>query len=240
MQILYISLLTVITSAIGTISGFGISTLMVPIISFFMPLTETIFFVGVVHWFGDVWKIFIFKKGLNTKIILAFGVPGVIFSFIGAKMLLTTPTDILSRFIGTILIVYVCYLLIKPKFKIKPNITSALVGGGLSGLLGGITGVGGGALRAVVLTSFNLSKEVYVYTTGLVGATVDASRIVGYFTNGTLIQKELLFAMPIFVFASWLGVKIAKVMVDKIPQEKFRWIIATFLFLISLKFILIP
>jgi uncharacterized membrane protein YfcA len=239
-QIFWVSLLTIFASAIGTVSGFGISTLMVPIMLFFLPYAETLLFVGVVHWFGDVSKLFLFKKGLNWKILLAFGIPGIIAAYIGAALTFQISVALLSRVTGIFLIAYVAFITLRPKFKIKPNVTSALVGGGLSGLMGGLTGVGGGAIRAVVLTAFNLQKEVYVFTTGIVGATVDASRIIGYFTGGTRIEHSLIIGLPFFVLMSFLGVKIGKVLVDKIPQEKFRYVVAFFLLVIGIKFALFP
>lgn len=240
MEIFLVSLLTVFASALGTVSGFGISTLMVPVMLLFLPYAETLLFVGVVHWFGDVSKLFLFKKGLNWKILLAFGIPGIIAAYIGATLTFQISTVILSRVVGIFLIAYVLFLTIRPKFKIRPNITSALIGGGASGLLGGLTGVGGGAIRAVVLTAFSLQKEVYVFTTGMVGATVDASRIAGYFVGGTRINSVLLTGIPFFILMSFIGVKIGKIMVDKIPQEKFRYVVAFFLLLIGIKFALFP
>jgi len=239
-EIFWITLLTVAASAAGTVSGFGISTLMVPVMLFFLPLPLTLLFVGIVHWFGDVWKIFLFKKGFNWRILLAFGIPGVIASFIGARLTFQTPENLLARLVGVFLIAYVLFIILKPSFKLKPKISTAAIGGTFSGLLGGLTGVGGGAIRAVVLTAFNLPKEIYVFTTGVIGATIDASRIIGYVTGGTRLTGNLLWGLPVFVLASLAGVKIGKILVDKIPEEKFRLVVAFFLFVIGVKFTLFP
>ena len=239
-EIFWITLLTVFASAMGTVSGFGISTLMVPVMLLFLPLPLTLLFVGVVHWFGDFWKIFLFKKGFNWKILLAFGIPGIIASFIGARLTFQTPESLLSRLVGIFLIAYVLFIVLKPSFKLKPKASTAAIGGMFSGLAGGLTGVGGGAIRAVVLTAFNLQKEIYVFTTGVIGATIDASRIIGYFTGGTRITGALLTGLPFFILGSYLGVKMGKVLVDKIPQEKFRYVVAFFLFAIGAKFTLFP
>ncbi len=213
---------------------------MVPIMLFVLPYPEALLFVGVVHWFGDVWKLLLFKKGLNWKILLAFGIPGIIMAYLGAALTFQLPVSLLSRTVGIFLVVYVLFITLRPKFKIKPNTKSAAIGGAFSGLFGGLTGVGGGAIRAVVLTAFNLEKNVYVFTTGLVGATVDASRIVGYFTGGTRINHILLVGLPFFILMSFIGVKIGKIMVNKIPQEKFRYVVAFFLLIIGIKFAVFP
>ena len=136
MEIFWITLLTIGASALGTVSGFGISTLMVPIMLFFLPYAETLLFVGVIHWFGDLSKLFIFKKGLNWKILLAFGIPGTVAAYIGAKLTFQISTSILSRSVGIFLVLYVLFIILKPKFKIKPSFLTASIGGTFSGLLG--------------------------------------------------------------------------------------------------------
>lgn len=239
-EIFWVTLLTITASALGTVSGFGISTLMVPIMLFFLPFPETLLFVGTVHWFADISKIFVFKKGLNWKILLGFGIPGVIAAYIGAKLTFAISTIILTRAVGFLLIAYVLFIILKPRFKVKPNLSSTMLGGALSGLVGGATGVAGGAIRSIVLTAFNLQKDIYVFTTGITGATIDASRIIGYWTGGARLNNILLIGLPFFIIASFIGVRIGKIIVDKIPQEKFRYVVAFFLLVLGLKFALFP
>lgn len=240
MEILTISVLTFLASILGTISGFGISTIMVPIVLLFLPFGETLLFVGVVHWFGDIWKMVLFRKGFSWKIILFFGIPGIITSFLGAYLTFSIPEAFLTRAVGILIVSYVLFIFIKPSFKIKPNPSAALTGGALSGFLGGLTGVGGGAIRSVFLTAFNLEKEVYIFTSGAIGLAIDASRILTYFGGGTRINSNLTFGLLFFIPASFLGAKIAKVIVDKIPKDKFRMVIALFLLALGVKFAIWP
>ncbi len=240
MEIILIGLLTFFSSIIGTISGFGISTIMVPVILLFFPLPETLLLVGVIHWFGDIWKMLLFKHGIDKKILIYFGVPGVIAALLGGFLAVDIPSALSSRMVATILIIYVVYLVKKPNFRIRANPKVAVIGGASSGLMGGLTGVGGGALRAVVLTAFNIPKETYLFTTGVLGALIDASRISAYIIGGTRIETPLIFGFLLFIPASFLGAEIAKKVVDKIPQKLFRNFVAAFLFLLGLKLFLFP
>lgn len=240
MDILFISLLTFLASIVGTMTGFGISTIMVPVILLFLPLPETLLLVGAIHWFGDLWKMLLFKHGVDKKILIYFGIPGVIAALFGGLIVANIPQGISSRFVGIILISYVLYLLFEPDFKIKPTATAAIFGGGASGFLGGLTGVGGGALRSIVLLAFNIDKSVYIFTSGILGALIDASRISAYVIGGTRIKTEFLIGFLLFIPVSFIGAKIAKQIVDKIPQKSFRGVIAVFLFLLGLKLIIAP
>ena len=129
MEILAISALTLLASILGTISGFGISTIMVPVVLFFLPLPETLLLVGIIHWFGDIWKMYFFKKGIDWKLLISFGIPGVIMAYFGASLVLTLPEKLLSRLVGAILISYVVYLLFRPTFSIKKPVRASAFGG---------------------------------------------------------------------------------------------------------------
>lgn len=240
MEIFYIALLTFLAGIVGTVTGFGISTVMVPVVLLFLPLAETLLLVGVIHWFGDIWKMYFFKKGVDWGLLIFFGVPGIAMAYIGASLVLQLPEQLVSQFLGAILIAYVIFLLLRPSFKIKKTPLIASLGGAGSGFLGGLTGVGGGALRAVVLTAFNVPKSTYIFTSGLLGAVIDASRIATYYLGGTRINGILTLGLILFIPASFVGALVAKRIVNKIPQQKFKVVVSVFLFVIGVKLLLFP
>ena len=90
------------------------------------------------------------------------------------------------------------------------------------------------------LTAFDLPKAVYIATAGAIGLLVDSTRIIAYFTGGATLPKELWYGLLLFIPISFIGAQIAKRIVDKIPQNKFRVMVAVFLFAIGLKLILFP
>lgn len=240
MEIVYLSILTFFAGILGTITGFGISTIMVPVVLLFLPLPQTLLLVGVIHWFGDIWKMYFFKHAIDWKLVAYFGIPGVIMASFGASMVLALPAELLSRFVGGALIGYVIFLLAKPTFRLKNTPFVAAAGGAGSGFLGGISGVGGGALRAVVLTAFNIPKSAYIFISGLLGAVIDASRIATYFFGGARLDSTLYWGIVVSIPVSMAGAWVAKKIVNKIPQKVFRGIIAVFLLILGIKFFFFP
>jgi len=239
MEILSIAFLTLVAAAIGTVTGFGTSTLMIPVLAIFFPPVEAIFLVAIIHWFGNIWKVALFRKGFNVRLVALFGAVGVATSYLGAFISLGIYEQTLLRFLGGFLALYALFLLFQSQFKIPAGNTVALSGGALSGFFAGIFGIGG-AIRAMFLSAFDLPKAVYIATAGAIGILVDTARLVAYFTGGTALPKELWQGLLLFIPISFLGAWIGKRIVTTISQAKFRTVIAVFLFAIGAKLILFP
>lgn len=239
MEIILITFTVIIASSVGTLTGFGTSILLVPLLLSFYPVPQTLLFVGIIHWFGNIWKLLLFRKGFQWKLILSFGIPGIAATYLGAELVFDISTALLSRILGSFLIIYVIYLFTKTSFKIKQSLPAGACGGALSGFFAGLFGMGG-AIRSLFLTSFDLPKAVYIATAGAIALTIDTTRLTTYILNGSRLPRLLFLGLLIFVPASFLGAKIAKSVVDKIPQKYFRKVVAAFLLLMGLKLLLLP
>lgn len=239
MEIIYISLLTILASGVGTLTGFGTSTIMVPVLLLFYPLPDTLLLVGIIHWFGDIWKLLFFRKGIRWKLILGFGITGIVASFVGASLTFIAPKEILMRILGGFLVLYVVFLFFKSSFKLPQNNFTTIIGGSLSGFFAGLFGVGG-AVRGMALTAFDLRKAVYIATAGAIALTVDTTRITTYLAGGSRLPETLMWGLIAFIPCSLLGAWFAKKIVNKIPQKYFRYVVASFLLIVGLKLAIFP
>lgn len=232
-------LLSFVASAIGTITSFGTSTIMVPVLGLFYPLRIMLLFTGIIHWFGNLWKMWFFRSGIQLKLILLFGIPGIIASYLGAQLLPGLDEVLLSRLLGIFMMTYVIFLALNRDWKINPSKFTAAFGGMLYGFSSGIFGVGG-AIRAAFLASYNLKKEVFIFTAGSIGLFIDSGRLLSYTLDGTRLNQELLWALLLSVPATFLGGYVGKRITEKIPQESFRYVISFALFLMAVKYLVFP
>ncbi len=239
MDILYISLASIIASGIGTITGFGTSMALIPILLLFMPIDQTILLVGIIHFCNNIWKIILFRKGFNWKLVLSFGLPGIVAAWAGASLSLMVDRILLMHILGVFLIMYVIFLFVKSSFKLPHTTLSAMGGGTASGFFAGLFGIGG-AVRGMFLTAYHLPKAVYLSTAGAISLFIDASRLTTYIAGGTKLNNHILYGLIIFIPASYFGARISKKIVDKIPQEYFRYVIAVFLLIVGLKLLISP
>ncbi len=237
-ELFVLILLVFIASAVGTFSGFGTSTIMVPVMLLFFPLPLTLLFVGVIHWFGDIWKMILFRRGLRKwRLILWFAVPGILASYYGATLSLVVEEVILTRILGGFLLLYVLFILINREWKLPEHNLTAGAGGLASGFAAGIFGVGG-AIRGAFLSAFNLPKEVYLFTSGVMALIIDSTRIAGYLAGGAKLEGLFLWGLLIFIPVSFLGAWVARFFVDRVRQDHFRLAVAVFLALVALRFLL--
>ena len=237
MDILLIGLLTFFAATVGTLSGFGTSTIMVPVLSLFFPLPQTLFLVGVIHLFDDIWKMALFREGIRWPLILGFGIPGIAASYIGARTAVSLPESSMLRVLGLFLVAYTIYLMVNPVFRLPQSLVTAAGGGALSGFMAGIFGVGG-AVRSAFLTVFDLPKAVYIATTGAIAFAIDSTRLVTYYSGGTRLEAFLTLGFALFIPASLAGAAAAKRISGHIPQEWYRAFIALLLFIVGVKFLI--
>jgi uncharacterized protein len=225
---------------IGTIAGFGTSTIFMPVSLFFLASFQTaIVLVAFLHLFGNVGKLIFFRQGLlsgkfDKKTLLYFGLPSVIFTIIGALLVSIVAQDVLKLLLGLFLMFFTTILFMKPNFSLKPSAKNSLIGGGFSGLSAGLIGTGG-ALRASFFNSFRLKKEVYIPTVAAISLAVDVFRIPIYVASGFLTPGFYWYLPVLFVIAI-VGTFTGKKIVDRIPQETFSKIVLGALFFAGLKF----
>jgi uncharacterized protein len=238
-EIILITLVTFIAAGVGTLSGFGTSTIMVPVLALFFPFPVTLLFVGIIHLFGDIWKMAFFRSGINWAVILGFGLVGILTSYLGAALTFRIPGELLLRILGGFLLAYVIFLFIHTRWQLPEDWKTMVAGGALSGFFSGIFGVGG-AVRGTFLSAFDFPKATYIFTSGAIAFFIDTIRIITYYLEGTRLDSFLLYGLISFIPASLMGAYTAKRIVDRIPQETFRLVIAVFLGLVALRFLLFP
>lgn len=232
-----LALLTLVASTVGTATGFGTSTLMVPVLAVFVPLPVVLLFVGIIHLFGDVWKMLLFKGGLRWRLILGFGIPGIAASWAGAAFALAARDLELKKILGAFLLAYVIFLFLNRTWALPKNDATAVAGGLLAGLSAGFFGVGG-AVRSAFLTAFDLPKEAYVFTSGIIAFFIDIARIYQYLLGGVDLGRPLVMALVLCLPVSFTGAVIARRFLQRFPQRHFRLLVAGFLFLVALRLLL--
>lgn len=249
LEYLIICLVAFLASILTFFSGFGLGTILLPAFALFFPVELAIALTSIVHFCNNIFKLFLVGKSAHWKTVLYFGIPAILFAFIGAKILINI-TDLpswLSYSIGNktleitpvkliiaiILIVFAVIELLPFFDKIEFKKKHLPIGGILSGFFGGLSGHQG-ALRSAFLIHTGLSKQSFIGTAVVISTFIDFTRLSVYFKtilNTNLSQEYLMLLCAILsaVFGAILGKQLLK----KVTLMFLQRMVAVVLILIS-------
>ena len=135
-------LIAFISEIIGAVAGFGSSTILLPLALFFVDFKTALILVAISHLIGNIGRINFFRRGLDKKIIITFGAPSILLSFLGASLVGIIAQSTLQIILGIFLIALSVLFLLKPSLKFAANTRTTITGGGISGFITGIVGTG--------------------------------------------------------------------------------------------------
>ena len=213
-------LLALVAETIGTIGGFGSSVFFVPIANFYFDFNSVLGLTALFHLSSNLSKIFLFKKGMNIKLLIYIGIPSIVFVILGGLLTKYANNFILEIVLGLFLISLSSLFLIKKNLIIKPNNTNAITGGILSGFSAGLLGTGG-AIRGLTMVAFNLEKSVFIATSAVIDFMIDFTRTFVYYKNGYIHDHDLIY-LPFLFVIGLAGTFIGKKILGHIPQERFK------------------
>ena len=239
LEVLCLAILTVFVSAVEFIAGFGISTIMIPVLMLFISPVHAIFFTSVIDLVHNFFKMWIVrKKPISWYLVFRFGTSAVIATSIGALLIFLIPEILFQQLIGLLLLVYVWFLNFNPEFHVPSNTLSVVAAGGIYGFISGMFGIGG-VLRTAILIAFNLSKETYLATHSITSLLVSITRFGTYISQGAQLSTTLLFALIACIPLTFIGVFVGRILFSRISPKQLRLIISFLLSLMGLKFLLI-
>ncbi|MDD2310661.1 MAG: sulfite exporter TauE/SafE family protein [Desulfuromonadaceae bacterium] len=250
MEIVVVSIAALFASALTLFSGFGLGTLLMPVVAIFFPVEIAIAITAMVHLANNLFKVALLGKKANRSVLLSFGVPAVISAFFGALVLgwLSVVPSILEYsalgnhiqvsplklVVGMLILAFIA-LELSPKFSSMALDKKYLpYGGVVSGFFGGLSGHQG-ALRSMFLLKAGLDKEEFVATGVMLAVMVDVSRmlIYGWEMAGQHhgVEWPLVIAASVSAFVgAYFGSKILK----KITISFVQVVVSVLLVVVSL------
>jgi uncharacterized membrane protein YfcA len=229
-EMIAVCLAALSASGLTFFSGFGLGTLLMPVVALFFPLEQAIAMTAIVHLANNLFKIGLVGKKADATVVFRFGAPAVAAALIGAGLLVwlgeLSPLfsygalghdfqiSPLKLVIGLLIIAFVVLELLPSFSTITLPRQWLPVGGLISGFFGGLSG-NQGAFRSMFLLKAGLDKEAFVATGVVLAVLVDMSRLLIYAAdisaNSRAVEWPLVIAASASAFAgAYLGSRIMK------------------------------
>lgn len=250
MEYVIICIVAFLTSILTFFSGFGLGTILLPAFALFFPIELAVALTGVVHFFNNVFKLFLVGKNASKTVLINFGIPAIIAAIIGAYILIniTNIKPLYTYVLGSgiheitpvklviaILLITFAIIELTPFFgSIKFESKHMPFGGFLSGFFGGLSGHQG-ALRSAFLINSGLTKETFIGTTVVISCFVDFTRLSVYatrFLESGLSENKLLIVCA--TLSAIIGAVLGNQLLKKVTLKFIQKLIATLLILVSL------
>jgi hypothetical protein len=250
MDIIVVSLAALMASALTLFSGFGLGTLLMPVVALFLPLDIAIAVTAMVHLANNLFKVALLGRGANRSVLLRFGVPAVAAAFLGAMALgalsqtplrldyavfgLQLQTSPLKMVVGGLILLFVVLELTPGFSSLALDRRYLPLGGAVSGFFGGLSGHQG-AFRSMFLLKAGLGKDEFVATGVMLAVMVDLSRmaIYGWELSGQqhAVQWPLVLAASLCAFC---GAYASARLLRKVTIRSIQVAVSVLLVLVSL------
>lgn len=230
MDLLIVCIASLLASALTLFSGFGLGTLLMPVVALFFPLELAIAMTAMVHLANNLFKIGLFGRKADGSVLLKFGLSAIAAAFAGAALLTylgeinplyeyqafgsNRQVSVLKLVVGVLIISFVV-------LELSPTFSKAALdrkwlpfGGIISGFFGGLSGHQG-AFRSMFLIKAGLEKEAFVATGVVLAIMVDLSRMViygiGVSAHSDAVAWPLVIGASISAFiGAYVGAKVLK------------------------------
>ncbi|ESU28233.1 hypothetical protein FLJC2902T_15800 [Flavobacterium limnosediminis JC2902] len=248
MDILIIALAALLGSALTFFSGFGLGTILLPVFAVFFPVEIAIALTAIVHLLNNFFKLLLIGKKADKGIVIRFGIPAVLFSFLGAMLLKqishlsalysyeawgNTYTVTPIKVCIAVLLFFFAMMELIPKLKhLEFSKKYIPLGGMLSGFFGGLSGHQG-ALRSAFLIRAGLSKEAFIATGIVIACGIDIVRLTVYSTDKYQLDKSNYKLLFIAVFMAFSGAYLGNKFLKKITIETIQIIVGLLLVVYS-------
>ena len=250
LETIIVALVALFASGLTLFSGFGLGTVLMPVLAVLFPLPVAIAATAVVHLANNIFKLLLVGRHANWQVVMRFGIAAGLAAVPGAYALgLLSNLPVIASYellghvreihaiklaIGSLIIGF-AFLELSPKIAALAFPPRFLVAGGLlSGFFGGLSG-NQGALRAAFLIRAGLDKNAFVGTSVVTAIIVDTVRITVYgraFHFGS-ISGDVADMVMVAIVAAFLGAYIGVRLLKKVTLRFMQLIVAALMIVIG-------
>ncbi len=169
----------VLSGATASVVGFGIGSLLTPLLAVNLGTTVAVAAVTVPHACATAIRCWRLRANIDWRVVSRFGLLSAAGALAGAALYTRLGPTALTRVLGALLLLTAIAQLTGWSSLWRPHGPLVGVFGLASGFFGGVAGNQGG-LRSAALMAFRLTPVAFVATATATGVLVDAARLPIY------------------------------------------------------------
>jgi len=211
----------IIAGGIAAMSGFGIGSLLTPLLAVHYGTKLAVAMVSIPHLAGTAARFIGLRKKVDRRVFLNFGILSAVGGLAGALLNARAGSPALAIVFGCLLVFAALSGLTGFVDRMHFGRRTAWAAGALSGFFGGLVGNQGG-IRSAALLGFDIRKEALVATATAIGLIVDGARMPVYLAieSGRIFSAWPVLAITIagVLLGTFWGVRLLR----RIEERTFR------------------
>ena len=228
----------VLAGAIAAVTGFGIGSLLTPVLALQVDTRLAVAAVSIPHLIGTSLRFALMHGGVDRRVLWSFGITSAAGGLAGALLnSAATSTRWLTILFGVLLLFAAVSEMTGLARRMRFRGWVAWAAGALSGMLGGLVGNQGG-IRSAALIGFELRKELFVGTATAIALFVDGARVPIYL----YAQHDELSTHLAWILLAIAGVVAGTIVgsraLGRIPEVWFRRVLALVLAVLGVAMLL--
>jgi uncharacterized membrane protein YfcA len=214
--------------AIAAVTGFGIGSLLTPLLALQVETRLAVAAVSIPHVIGTAVRFWLLSGQVDRKVLWNFGLTSAAGGLTGALLHTWSSNRWLTIVFGLLLLFAAASEASGLAKRMRFRGPVAWIAGAASGFLGGLVGNQGG-LRSAALIGFDLSKTSFVATATAVGLIVDAARMPVYVATQYREISAMWFSILLAAVGVTSGTLLGSRLLARIPEIWFRRVLAAVL-----------
>jgi uncharacterized membrane protein YfcA len=233
-----VALAGLVAGGIAAVSGFGIGSLLTPILAIHLDTRLAIAAVSVPHLVGTAQRFWTMRRSIDRRLLLEFGVTSAAGGLTGALLHGQLGNRWLTIVFGCLLLFTALAELTGWMRRVHWGRSFGWLAGAISGFLGGLVG-NQGSIRTAGLLAYEVSPRAFVATATTVALIVDGARMPIYLaTQG----REIAALWPILAVATIsvvIGTAIGTRILPRVRETTFRRIVAILLAVLGISMLVV-
>jgi len=214
-EMLYVFLPCIVGGVIQASTGFGGGIFIMLFFPLFLPILKSSALSTLVSAWACLTLAWKFRKHATPKIVIMPAIFYFIFSFLAIRFAKNADLGSLKAFFGLFLVVMALYFMFfADRIKIKANLLSAFICGGISGVASGLFGIGGPPMVIYILAITGDDKNAYIANSQLFFSITCL-----YTTTVRILSGILTVDLLPLVIPGMLGMYVGKTIGTKIVEK---------------------
>jgi uncharacterized membrane protein YfcA len=218
----------ILAGAIAAVTGFGIGSLLTPVLAMQVDTRLAVALVSIPHLVGTSFRFALMHGRVDRRVLWSFGLTSAAGGLAGGVLYGVASNEWLTILFGVLLLFAAVSEITGFARRMRFGGWVAWVAGGLSGLLGGLVGNQGG-IRSAALIGFDLRKETFVGTATAIALFVDGTRVPIYLYMQHDQLRERLLWVVLAIVGVIAGTLLGSRTLGRIPHVWFRRVLALML-----------